>query len=121
MLLLFLGLGLTIGGVMAMDAASTDLAQTFTGAAQDQAAKMLVAGIFLLLAGVAGLLPKFRNKRELYADPYHHMEPSSPATTHVASGFRRIVSNSARRVITTASTRLRGKPGVDGCNSAELP
>lgn len=50
------GILLTIFGVSAMNSASSDLSRFFTGAPTDRAIWMLVGGIVMLVAGLAGLL-----------------------------------------------------------------
>lgn len=54
------GIALTIFGVNAMNSANSDLSRLFTGAPTDRALWMLVGGIVMLVAGLAGLLPAFR-------------------------------------------------------------
>ena len=54
------GILLTIFGVNAMNSASSDLSRFFTGAPTDRTTWMLVGGIVMLVAGLAGLLSVFR-------------------------------------------------------------
>jgi Protein of unknown function (DUF3185) len=54
------GIVLVLFGVNAMDSASSDISRFFTGAPTDRATWMLVGGVVMLAAGVAGLLPVFR-------------------------------------------------------------
>ena len=56
------GILLTIFGVSAMNSASSDLSRFFTGAPTDRAIWMLVGGIVMLVAGLAGLLSDLRKK-----------------------------------------------------------
>ena len=54
------GVLLTIFGVNAMNSANSDISRFFTGAPTDRTIWMLVGGIVMLVAGLAGLLPAFR-------------------------------------------------------------
>ena len=54
------GIVLAVFGMNAMDSVSSDISRFFTGAPTDKATWMLVGGIVMLVAGVAGLLPVFR-------------------------------------------------------------
>ena len=54
------GILLAIFGVNAMNSASSDLSRFFTGAPTDRTTWMLVGGIVMLVAGLAGLLSVFR-------------------------------------------------------------
>ena len=54
------GILLLIFGVSAMNSASSDISRFFTGAPTDRATWMLVGGIAMVVAGLAGLLPAFR-------------------------------------------------------------
>ena len=54
------GILLTIYGVNAMNSASSDISRFFTGAPTDRAIWMLLGGIIMLVAGLAGRLPIFR-------------------------------------------------------------
>ena len=54
------GAVLTFYGVNAMSSANSDLSRFFTGAPTDRAIWMLVGGIVMLVARLAGLLPVFR-------------------------------------------------------------
>ena len=54
------GILLTIFGVNAMISANSDISRFFTGAPTDRTIWMLVGGIVMLVAGLAGLLPTFR-------------------------------------------------------------
>ena len=54
------GVVLTFFGVNAMDSASSGISRFFTGAPTDRATWMLVGGVVMLVAGLAGLLPAFR-------------------------------------------------------------
>ena len=56
------GILLTIFGVSAMNSASSDLSRFFTGAPTDRAVWMLVGGIVMLVAGLAGLMSDLKNK-----------------------------------------------------------
>ena len=56
------GILLTIFGVNAMNSASSDLSRFFTGAPADRAIWMLVGGIVMLVAGLAGLLSDLKKK-----------------------------------------------------------
>ena len=56
------GILLTIFGVNAMNSASSDLSRFFTGAPTDRAVWMLVGGIVMLVAGLAGLMSDLKNK-----------------------------------------------------------
>ena len=56
------GILLTIFGVNAMNSASSDLSRFFTGAPTDRAIWMLVGGIVMLVAGLAGLLSDLGRK-----------------------------------------------------------
>ncbi len=58
--LLAAGIVLTIFGVNAMNSASSDFSRIFTGAPTDRAIWMLLGGVAMLVAGVAGLLPIIR-------------------------------------------------------------
>jgi hypothetical protein len=50
------GIALTIFGVNAMNSANSDISRFFTGAPTDRAVWMLVGGIVMLVAGLAGLI-----------------------------------------------------------------
>jgi len=50
------GILLVIFGATAMNSASSDISRFFTGAPTDRAIWMLVGGIVMLVAGLAGLL-----------------------------------------------------------------
>ncbi len=54
------GILLTIYGVNAMNSVSSDFSRLFTGAPTDRAIWMLLGGIIMLVAGLAGRLPIFR-------------------------------------------------------------
>lgn len=54
------GMALIIFGANAMNAANSDISRLFTGAPTDRAIWMLVGGIVMLVAGLAGLLPALR-------------------------------------------------------------
>lgn len=54
------GILLTIFGVTAAESVSSDISRLFTGTPTDRATWMLVGGIAMLIAGLAGLLPMFR-------------------------------------------------------------
>ena len=56
------GILLTIFGVSAMNSASSDLSRFFTGAPTDRAVWMLVGGIVMLVAGLAGLMSDLKSK-----------------------------------------------------------
>ena len=56
------GILLTIFGVTAMNSASSDLSRFFTGAPTDRAVWMLVGGIVMLVAGLAGLMSDLKSK-----------------------------------------------------------
>ena len=56
------GILLTIFGVSAMNSASSDLSRFFTGAPTDRAIWMLVGGIVMLVAGLAGLMSDLKSK-----------------------------------------------------------
>ena len=56
------GILLTIFGVSAMNSASSDLSRFFTGAPTDRAVWMLVGGIVMLVAGLAGLMSDLKRK-----------------------------------------------------------
>ena len=56
------GILLTIFGVNAMNSASSDLSRFFTGAPTDRAIWMLVGGIVMLVAGLAGLMSDRKSK-----------------------------------------------------------
>lgn len=56
------GILLTIFGVNAMNSASSDLSRFFTGAPTDRAVWMLVGGIVMLVAGLAGLMSDLKSK-----------------------------------------------------------
>ena len=56
------GILLTIFGVGAMNSASSDLSRFFTGAPTDRAVWMLVGGIVMLVAGLAGLMSDLKSK-----------------------------------------------------------
>ena len=56
------GILLTIFGVTAMNSASSDLSRFFTGAPTDRAIWMLVGGIVMLVAGLAGLMSDLKSK-----------------------------------------------------------
>ena len=56
------GILLTIFGVNAMNSASSDLSRFFTGAPTDRAIWMLVGGIVMLVAGLAGLVSDLKKK-----------------------------------------------------------
>ena len=56
------GILLTIFGVNAMNSASSDLSRFFTGAPTDRAIWMLVGGIVMLVAGLAGLMNDRKSK-----------------------------------------------------------
>lgn len=56
------GILLTIFGVNAMNSASSDLSRFFTGAPTDRAVWMLVGGIVMLVAGLAGLMSDLKRK-----------------------------------------------------------
>ncbi len=51
------GILLTAFGVNAMNSGSSDISRLFTGAPTDRAILMLVGGIVMLVAGLAGLIP----------------------------------------------------------------
>ena len=53
---------LTIFGVSAMNSASSDLSRFLTGAPTDRAVWMLVGGIVMLVAGLAGLMSDLKGK-----------------------------------------------------------
>ncbi len=50
------GILLTIFGVNAMNSASSDISRFFTGAPTDRALWMLIGGVVMLVAGLAGLM-----------------------------------------------------------------
>ncbi|MBP8120871.1 MAG: DUF3185 family protein [Burkholderiales bacterium] len=50
------GILLVIFGATAMNSASSDISRFFTGAPTDRAIWMLVGGIVMLVAGLAGLM-----------------------------------------------------------------
>jgi Protein of unknown function (DUF3185) len=54
------GIALTVFGVNAVNSANSDISRLFTGAPTDRALWMLIGGIVMLVAGLAGLLPAFR-------------------------------------------------------------
>ncbi|HEX9183789.1 MAG TPA: DUF3185 family protein [Burkholderiales bacterium] len=54
------GIVLVVFGVNGMNAPSSDISRLFTGAPTDRAMWMLVGGIAMGVAGLAGLLPAFR-------------------------------------------------------------
>lgn len=54
------GILLTIFGVNAMNSVSSDLSRFLTGAPTDRAIWMLVGGIVMLAAGIAGLVSDLR-------------------------------------------------------------
>ena len=54
------GILLTLFGVNAVNSTSSDISRFFTSAPTDRAIGMLVGGIVMLVAGLAGLLPVFR-------------------------------------------------------------
>jgi hypothetical protein len=54
------GILLTIFGISAADSVSSDVSRFFTGAPTDRATWMLVGGVVMLIAGLAGLLPVFK-------------------------------------------------------------
>ena len=56
------GILLTIFGVTEMNSASSDLSRFFTGAPTDRAVWMLVGGIVMLVAGLAGLMSDLKSK-----------------------------------------------------------
>ena len=56
------GILLIIFGVNAMNSASSDLSRFFTGAPTDRAIWMLVGGIVMLVAGLAGLVSDLKKK-----------------------------------------------------------
>ena len=56
------GILLTIFGVTAMNSASSDLSRFFTGAPTDRAVWLLVGGIVMLVAGLAGLMSDLKSK-----------------------------------------------------------
>ena len=56
------GILLIIFGVNAMNSASSDLSRFFTGAPTDRAIWLLVGGIVMLVAGLAGLVSDLKKK-----------------------------------------------------------
>jgi uncharacterized membrane protein YidH (DUF202 family) len=54
------GIALTIFGVDAMNSANSDISRFFTGAPTDRTMWLLVGGIVMLVAGLAGLLSASR-------------------------------------------------------------
>jgi uncharacterized membrane protein YidH (DUF202 family) len=54
------GILLTVFGINAMNSASSDISRFFTGAPTDRAIWMVVGGIVMLVAGLAGLLSGVR-------------------------------------------------------------
>jgi uncharacterized membrane protein YidH (DUF202 family) len=54
------GIALTIFGVDAMNSANSDISRFFTGAPTDRTMWLLVGGIVMLVAGLAGLLSTSR-------------------------------------------------------------
>ena len=56
------GILLTIFGVTEMNSVSSDLSRFFTGAPTDRAVWMLVGGIVMLVAGLAGLMSDLKSK-----------------------------------------------------------
>jgi phosphatidylserine synthase len=57
------GIVLAFFGVNAVDSTSSDISRFFTGAPTDRATWMLVGGVVMLAAGIAGLLPAFEKIR----------------------------------------------------------
>lgn len=47
-------------GVNAMNSPSSDISRLFTGAPTDRALYMVIGGVVMSVAGIAGLLPIFR-------------------------------------------------------------
>ena len=54
------GAVLTFFGMNAMNSANSDISRFFTGAPTDRAIWMLVGGVVMLVAGIAGLSRVFR-------------------------------------------------------------
>ena len=54
------GILLVVFGVNAMNSTSSDVSRFFTGAPTDRAVWMLVGGVVMLVAGLAGLLTFFK-------------------------------------------------------------
>jgi hypothetical protein len=54
------GILLLVFGMNAMNSPGSDISRFFTGAPTDRATWMLVGGIAMVVAGLAGLLPAFR-------------------------------------------------------------
>jgi uncharacterized membrane protein YidH (DUF202 family) len=54
------GMALTLFGANAVNSANSDISRLFTGAPTDRAIWMVVGGIVMLVAGLAGLLPALR-------------------------------------------------------------
>jgi hypothetical protein len=54
------GVLLLVFGVNAMNSPGSDLSRFFTGAPTDRATWMLVGGVAMIVAGLAGLLPGLR-------------------------------------------------------------
>lgn len=54
------GIVLAFFGMNAVNSANSDISRLFTGAPTDRAMWMLVGGIVMLVAGLAGLLPGSR-------------------------------------------------------------
>jgi Protein of unknown function (DUF3185) len=62
LILLAAGVVLTIFGVNAMNAPSSDISRFFTGAPTDKAVWMLIGGVVLIVAGLAGVVPGLMKK-----------------------------------------------------------
>ncbi|MEX0958573.1 MAG: DUF3185 family protein [Burkholderiales bacterium] len=54
------GVLLIVFGMNAMNSPSSDLSRLFTGAPTDRALYMVIGGVAMSVAGLAGLLPFFR-------------------------------------------------------------
>jgi len=54
------GVLLLVFGVNAMNSPGSDISRFFTGAPTDRATWMLVGGVAMIVAGLAGLLPGLR-------------------------------------------------------------
>lgn len=90
-LLMAAGIVLAVMGVNAMNAASSDVDHFYAGAPAERAARMLVLGVAMLVAGLAGFLPAFRARKRRYFDYDAESGQSPLEVASGATGFPKIV------------------------------